>query len=145
MTRKPHFDHVARPVPPWRDVVLTECGLPIEDTRVVISRQDFQDKVRRQGQQRAALSTCMTCWETAARWEDWTVSPSDVIRREWATWRGRESATRLNAELRAIAALIEAHRDEFDGYLAGLEQTADLEAARQARRRRLVSRRGRVL
>lgn len=39
-------------------------------------------------------------------------------------------------ELRAIAALVAAHRDEFDEFIAGLANTTSLDAVRRDRRRR---------
>jgi hypothetical protein len=136
------LDHVARPVLPWRDEVLTECGLPEEPDRRIITRDAFRAKVSREGQQRSAMTTCMTCWHTAQRWEDWTMCPADAMRRELMNFKGRTKNDRLNAELRAIAALIAAHRDEFDAYLAGLADTTDLSVIRQARRMRVVKRQG---
>jgi hypothetical protein len=43
---------------------------------------------------------------------------------------------RLTNELHAIAALVAAHRDEFDDFIAGLANTTSLDAARRDRRRR---------
>lgn len=131
------LEHVARPNLPWRDDTLTECG-KTTDGRVVITREQLLAKIRKQGQARAALSTCMTCTQTATRWQDWATAPSDVMRRNVPSWWGASQrhpiAVRMDAELRAIAALIEAHREEFDGFLAGLEDAADLGARRQRRR-----------
>lgn len=140
------LEHVARPVPPWRNEVLTECGLPEEHERQVISREQFRDKMRRLGQQRSAMTTCMTCWHTAQRWEDWMMCPSDVMRRELMALQGAKGRgaknERLNAELRAIAALIAAHREEFDAYVSGLADAADLSVVRHARRLRIMRRQG---
>jgi hypothetical protein len=47
------------------------------------------------------------------------------------TWRERQ---RLAAEFEAIIALIAAHREEFDGYLSGREQTVSLADRRRQRR-----------
>lgn len=55
--------------------------------------------------------------------------------RATALWARRQ---RLEAELEAIAVLVAEHRDEFDGYLAGRDQTVSLAA-----RRALAARRGR--
>jgi hypothetical protein len=46
----------------------------------------------------------------------------------------RDRRRRFAAELDAIAALVAAHRDEFDGYLADRAETASLDEARAARR-----------
>jgi hypothetical protein len=52
-----------------------------------------------------------------------------------------EQAARFNAELRAIAMLIDAHRDEFDEAVEGLDQVASLDALRKVHQRRQVRRR----
>jgi hypothetical protein len=63
----------------------------------------------------------------------WDTNPVRVIARE-AVRAGlgdrqpsnQPEASRFGNELRAIAALIDAHRDEFDGYVAGLEATVSI-------------------
>jgi len=127
------ISHVQRPVPPWRAATLTECGKTIAG-HPTITREEMLLLVKRLGQQRASMQLCMTCWSTAARWADWTTNPVDVIARE--TFGGRSPRDGFCEELRALAALVEAHPDEFHGYLAGLADTASLAAARTARRRR---------
>jgi hypothetical protein len=133
------LDHVARPSLPWRDDAITECGLSDMSAARVLSRAAFEDKVKRQGKTRSALTTCMTCWQTASRWKDWSQAPSEVLRRELPSWSAsRQPHPRIDAELRAIAALIAAHREEFDDFLTGLALTSDLETRRAMRRRRIV-------
>ena len=133
------LDHVARPNLPWRHDVLTECGLTEMSAQRVLTRAAFEDKVKRQGKTRSAMTTCMTCWQTASRWKDWSQAPSEVMRREMPAWSSPlHPHNRLDAELRAIAALIEAHREEFDGFLRGLAATSDLDTRRAMRRRRIV-------
>ena len=129
------IEHVARPALPWRDDSLTECGKTTSG-RPIISRGALVEKVKQQGQARAAMTTCMTCWQTASRWRNWAEAPSEVMKREVPQWYQGPKAERLDAELRAIAALIEAHRDEFDGYLAGLGEATDLTARRAERAQR---------
>lgn len=127
------LEHVIRRASlPWRPPATwrTECGKPATE-HASISYDDFVFKIRKQGQQRASLSTCMTCWTTASRYQPWSVDPVDALRRE--VQLGRDPGT-LRHELWAIAALIDAHRDEFDAYLQGLQQTTDLAARRQAKR-----------
>jgi hypothetical protein len=131
-------EHVLRPRLPWRSGLdLTECGRPLGDW-AVITREAFLAKVRRQGRQRAAMTTCMTCWETATRWAAWDEDPVQaVVREAESRWRrngGRERDRLLRDELLALAALAEAHRAEFDGLLAGLGDTVRLSDARRARR-----------
>lgn len=125
-------DHVRRTDLPWRIATTTECGKPVVDVASVISRAELVAKVKQDGIQRAAYSTCMTCLETARRWPDWNADPVEAVARDF--YGGRRDP-RLRDELRAIAALVDAHRDEFDDYLTGLGETVDLLAARRARRR----------
>jgi hypothetical protein len=87
----------------------------------------------------------MTCWNAVRhdtsygqQERDWGVSPSYVI---WRYLRGPHGnppgiGHPLDAELRAIVALIDAHPDEFAGYLVGLDQTVSLSARRRAAGRR---------
>lgn len=128
------LDHIARPRLPWRDESLTECGKPAASVASVISRDQAHAKVKKQGKQRAAMSTCMTCWNAAERHRDWAASPTEVIDRETngCMWPQRDD-TQLDRELRAIAALVEAYRAEFDGYLMALEDTPRLDSRRQRR------------
>ncbi len=129
-------DHIARPSLPWRAESRTECGREAGDVASLISRDAAVRKVKDQGQQRAAMSTCMTCWSTADRYADWATSPGDVMAREVPLgyrWRRSQGEPLIDRELRAVAALVAAHRDEFDGYLAGLESAPTLTAARQRR------------
>lgn len=126
------MEHVERPPLPWRSIERTECGLPVAG-HPVISRDDFVAKVKAQGKQRAAFTTCMTCWETALRWPTWEQDPVQRLSRE--TYGGRIDV-HFRAELTAIAALVAAHRDEFDDMLSGLAETVSLADRRTAHRRR---------
>jgi hypothetical protein len=75
----------------------------------------------------------------------WNSDPVAVIQREAqrAGWYGEKpQRMQLSRELLAIAALVEAHRPEFDELLTGLEQTVDLQARQQARRARRARLRG---
>lgn len=121
---KEPVDHIARPNLPWREPAgLTECGH--DASRVpTISRDEYHHRLKDLGQQRTAMLTCMTCANTAGRWSDWESDPRQALGREieWERgfgYRSRESrGQRLKDELVAIAALIEAHRDEFDATIA---------------------------
>jgi hypothetical protein len=130
------LDHVIRSWPPWRrGDPPTECGR--EPTGVqVITRDAFLARVRKLGQQRAAMTMCMTCWETCTRRRTWTSDPVAVMARETGRWDEAEKA-RLTKELRALAALVAAHEEEFYGFLDDLEDTVDI---RTAMRRRTVDR-----
>jgi len=125
-------EHVRRPDLPWRVSTMTECGKPTNDVKAVIGRDDLLAKLKRDGVQRAAYTTCMTCLNTARQWPEWGQDPVKALSREFF------SATdpRLKDELRALAALVAEHREEFDGYVRGLTETVSLDAARRARRRR---------
>lgn len=134
MIDKPVVEHIVRrSTLPWRppNDRLTECGKSSADYPSM-THQEFLTKLRLHGQQRASMTSCMTCWNVTTRYRDWNVDPIDAIRREILGTRRDEDTFRK--ELWAIAALIDAHRDEFDGYLTGLAQTADLAARRRAKR-----------
>lgn len=91
--------------------------------------------IRKHGQQRAAFLLCMTCVNTSDRYRDWQQSPTDVVAREGSS-RWRAELTQMDRELFAIAALVCAHRDEFDGYLADLAETTSLRDRRTAKGKR---------
>ena len=154
------LDHLSRPPLPWRAPHLTECGKPLDtiDAGRIVSRDELRKRVADIGQKRAAFSTCMTCWETRNRWPGdsatalyremnvvWRATPSyyDYAprRSEGEQRRSHDEAKarrdRFVGELEAIQALIEAHREEFDGYLAGLDETVSLA---DRRRRKVVGR-----
>jgi len=153
------LDHLSRPPLPWRPAPhLTECGKPLDtiDAGRIVSRDELHKRVADIGQKRAAFETCMTCWATAQRWPD---DPATALYREMnVVWRtppsyydfaprpsegedrrshdeAKARRDRFVGELEAIQALIEAHREEFDGYLAGLGETVSLADRRVARRK----------
>lgn len=134
-------EHVVRPLPPWRiGQEMTECGR--KPGEHVISRDAFLIKVRKQGKTRAAMTTCMTCFETAQRWPDWNTNPLAVIAREvkhLTYWGGESDKGPLRDELLAFALLAEAHREEFDATLEALGRAVPfgLSRARKERRGRL--------
>jgi hypothetical protein len=139
---KEPVDHVLRPQLPWRqgDGAITECGYDASQVKT-LTREEYFQRVRDMGQQRASLLTCMTCADTAKRWGTWNDDPGRALDREitWecggSYWRNRDDrGFRLRDELLAIAALIEAHRDEFDVLMSAnaqrrewLEKKASLE------------------
>lgn len=126
------IEHSIRPPLPWRDDRITECGRPVADVASALTREEMVAKVRRQGQQRAAMTSCMTCWSTANRHLDWDRHPSSVIERYLSSrWRTQdEDEPLIDRELRAIALLIEGHRAEFDELVEGLGAVGDLRRAR---------------
>jgi hypothetical protein len=134
-------DHLARPPLPWRHAAdLTECGIPLAnlDPTRVITAAALDRRIRDLGQQRTAYTTCMTCWSTAGRWRSGEPDPIQVIVREAQAveYPGRHPARRdaLAAEVEAIVALVAAHREEFDGYLAGRSEAVSLADRRRRNR-----------
>lgn len=124
---KEPVDHVLRPRLPWRsgDGAITECGYDAAKVKA-ITRDELLARLRDMGRQRTAILTCMTCVETSTRWSSWEHDPREAIEREiqWekrGRWSSEDRGKRLRFELLAVAALIEAHRSEFDEHLARLE------------------------
>ncbi len=126
---KEPVDHIVRPRLPWRSADgpdITECGYDASKVKT-ISRPEFLARRKEMGVQRCALLTCMTCSSTAARWGAWQDDPRKALEREitWegaGSWAREDRGQRLKDELLAIAALIEAHRDEFDALVTTTEQ-----------------------
>lgn len=134
------IDHVARGQLPWRAAELTECGLPVAN-HPVITRDSYFARIREWGKQRTRFTVCGSCASTAANYKPWAEDPISTIRREaercgWFARPGDEGRDLFARELRALAALVEAHPEEFADYLQGLTETLSLDAARQARQRR---------
>lgn len=145
-------DHITRAVLPWRtEPEWTECGKPVTNLAGrLLTRAEAAARIKAIGKQRAAFSLCMTCVFTSDRQRNLyghTEDPVGVVARATGAvrhaappWNGREvtkdwrERERLTAEFEAIAALIAAHREEFDGYLAGREQTVSLADRRRQRR-----------
>jgi hypothetical protein len=126
---KEPVDHILRPTLPWRsDGAITECGYNAAKVPT-ISRAAYFERRKDLGQQRCAMLTCMTCAETARRWGTWDDDPRGALERElqWEYRNGysvrrNERGVRLRDELLAIAALIEAHRPEFNAHLEATAQ-----------------------
>lgn len=135
---KPPLDHVERSPMPWERATRTECGLVVEalEHGNVISREQVVAKVKDQGVQRAALSTCMTCLETVRWWPTWQQNPVAVVARAYTRVRWTADGGQAAAELRALAVLVEIHRAEFEQLLADLAGTTDLAARRAKKGRR---------
>lgn len=138
----PVLDHIERVPLPWRNGWrTTECGKRAEDVASVIDHDAAKRKFTAQGQQRAAMSTCMTCANTANRhWFTWEASPADVLDRwllsnRWGQNSSKPESVQINRELHAIAILIEAHRDEFDELVDGMGQAVSLADRRRTAKR----------
>lgn len=133
---KEPLDHIERPLLPWRTgPILTECGITAVHVRAV-TRSDFKRRLKEWGKARTAMTTCMTCYETASRWVDWNENPLQAMARE-IHWEGhwtRDRGKQLHDELRSIAMLIDAHKDEFAELIRKVQGVADLSAVRRKRR-----------
>lgn len=133
---KEPVDHVLRPKLPWRDEQdITECGYDASKV-TTLTREEFIARRKEMGEQRTAILTCMTCKDTAARWHDWDTDPRAAIQREieWehrGRWSRDDGRERLAFELRAIAALIDAHHDEFKQEVAKLRGVAEWQATKK--------------
>ena len=143
--------HIDRPNLPWRDDWMTECGLRSEDFSVPCD--EAIAFVKERGKTRGMMVLCQTCVQTASRHSavsnygdlpqqpsTWANNPLGVMARhiEWAeqgSYREKRKSDyeRMRDELHAIGALIEAHREDFDGYLAGVTETKSLSDRRAAK------------
>lgn len=124
---KEPVDHIVRPRLPWRspkEPAITECGYDASKVKH-LTREQYFVRVREMGGQRAALFTCMTCAQTAGRWQAWDQDPRNAVEREivWesAHWH-KDRGTRLRDELEAIAVLIAAHPEEFARFVEDIVQ-----------------------
>lgn len=138
--KRPQVHHIRRARLPWRPLGAdrTECGLQSEG-RDVVDLTEAAKLVQTVGKTRARDQLCITCFETAANHEDWQDNPAAVVARECGAYGGRFGRGEdrpINDELRAIAALIAAHREEFDALVADHRATVSLDGARLAKRRR---------
>src|ERR1041384_7038226 len=123
---KEPVDHIMRPRLPWRpsEAALTECGYDASKVKT-ITREEHLLRTKNYGRQRTAMLTCMTCMQTAERWSTWEEDPRDAVAREiqWESGPFRKPrGTRLLDELVTIAALIQAHPDEFQRLLVVTQQ-----------------------
>jgi hypothetical protein len=128
---KDPVDHILRPKLPWReDIGITECGYDGSKVKC-LTRDEFFTRMKEFGDRRTAMLTCMTCADTAKRWKTWEDDPLQAMAREIAWERGEwyrarnDRGERLKDEMIAIAALIEAHREEFDATVTQHQQRRD--------------------
>lgn len=135
---KQPVDHIIRSQLPWRrGPGITECGYDAAKV-TAITREEYAARVKDLGQQRAAMVTCMTCSTTVRNWSTWEQDPRHAIGREveWETRGSRYANDRgnlLRDELAVIAALIEAHRDEFDAKLVEIKGRREWLAQKSSR------------
>lgn len=131
--------HIERSPLPWRPERATECGLDATK-HPTWSRDEAQAKQQEMGKQRFSLFVCMTCMGTASRHYTWEDDPASCLVRHaqpmaLGVYRRdhTEEKRRFADELRAIAALIEAHRDEFDALVHDLGDVVDLRRRQRGR------------
>lgn len=132
--------HVRRPALPWRESRVTECGdrgraFPAE---LVIDRAELVARVQAQGIRAVRDVTCRVCLANTQRLlsSTWADDPVRLLARElaaYALYPDRDPT--LILELRAIATMVDRHRDEFDALVAALAEVPQLGAGRQRRRR----------
>jgi hypothetical protein len=137
MTTEP-LQHILRPALPWQTERLTECGRNPDDFRegLVIDRVEVKRLLAAHGKQRVAFMVCMTCFGRSNYSHDsWEDNPASVMRRhcERAGF-GSDPSLAINVELRALALLVEAHREEFDQAVRDLQGAVPLAARRKQRR-----------
>lgn len=127
--------HVLRPPLPWRrSQPRTECGLTTEvGSDHVETREQFKARLKLEGDRRARFSTCQTCLDTAQRWPSWDEDPAKCLERELPRW-GQKQPVDVRQELRAVAMIVERHREEFDELVADMEAVVPLQAGRDRRR-----------
>lgn len=122
---KEPVDHILRPQLPWRsDAGITECGYDASKVKT-LTRIEFFSRLKDLGKRRTAMLTCITCADTAERWGTWEDDPRKALEREiqWECgWRRADRGVRLRDELFAIAALVDAHGDEFGSLISETEQ-----------------------
>jgi hypothetical protein len=96
--------HIARGGLPWRRIELAECGRPTKSIQT-IDRQDI-------GSYNPGI-VCRTCVDTCRSWPSWEQNPVAAIHRQCLLTAGGEDEGWLETDLRAIAALIAQHPEEF--------------------------------
>jgi hypothetical protein len=140
--------HIERPALPWREPKRTLCGLDMASTPVItvteaasrieaaLAGKDFlllPVKQRQEAWEAAVGSViCRVCWSKRGAF-DWARSPVSVVDWEcsipnWLVQDGHDPHARFTAELRAVADLIAAHREEFDGLVETQETWRALQA-----------------
>jgi hypothetical protein len=137
--------HLVRAAPGWRRPDQTECGRPIADVVTVVTRDEARQLITKYGKARSAFILCQACilHEKGVTWDN---DPIATLFRELESVRfarysedgGRRGARheQLTRELRAIATLIEAHREEFDTLIGDLGGAIDLQKHRRAKAHR---------
>ena len=126
------LEHVVRPSPPWATTKpKTECGRLLNDVAAWIGYETLAAKIKKQGKTRAAMTTCMSCWNALAyrpmghRSTEWNADPGSVLARYISSTRVDDTPT-INRELLALATLVLAHYDEYVQLVHGLEDVGTI-------------------
>lgn len=133
--------HIVRPPLPWRESDQTRCGRSTTEIRpeLLATLDEAKQIVAQHGKQRAAFLFCMTCAQGASPWREWDDDPIERMGRECSSLshygirRDPERAERFERELRTMALLIEAHRDEWEATLASFDDDAVVSLADRRR------------
>lgn len=122
--------HVRRPGLPWREPDRTECGRPLWTTKgeKLIDRTQALDLIRDSGLETARHELCWPCVDSAARTPEWGADPVRALLRELTGSGGPDPE--LAGDLRALAELVNRHREEFDSLREGLDSVVDLASRR---------------
>jgi hypothetical protein len=132
--RRPRV-HILRQAPPWRAlapgaVLYTECGRP-GGAVTALTRQETADRIRQEGRAAVEETVCGTCRDRTDATAPWDTEPGQVLTRDLAS----AAAGQAIIELRALAALAQAHPAQFAELVTGIRDTADLHRQRQRRDR----------
>jgi len=135
-----HLTHIVRAMPPWcRDTEqLTECRLPAH-AFPVWTRAEALEEQRRLGAQRFSLFVCQTCRSASNMNAAWEENPAKCLQRylghaAYYLEEPTPAARVIHDELRAIAVLIDRHRDEFDALRTGFGEVIALPVRRRRAR-----------
>lgn len=145
MSDEEPLKHIYRPSLPWQTVRLTECGQRAQDVAVVITRPEAKTLANKVGRTRLHMLCCVTCINRANYQVDsWEDDPAGVMVRHCegaSRRRGRDPSepSPIILELRALALLVEAHREEFDQAVADLAASVSLADLRRDKAKRFRS------
>lgn len=117
--------HILRAVPPYRRygpsrAAYTECGRQASARCETITRAEAAARIREHGRAAMVAQVCVTCARRSDAYSgiDWEDNPAALVARD------ADSSTELHElivdELRAMAALVAAHPEEFTRELAHL-------------------------
>lgn len=126
--------HLPLEVPPWSRLELTVCGRMRDDVAAMTTVDEATARIKRDGKQRAYASLCMTCigrvhsltWETNPQETTfYWVQKAD-------SYHGAKNPIRnlVLAELKALAALVRAHPDEWAAHLEPPENVVGLHSVK---------------